>query len=146
MMSVRKGFTLLEIMIVVAVIALLALLLLPNLLGSRQAVQDQAIDTTLGKVMAAQELFQARCGAYYLNNTTAAGRCPVTVVPGEWARLYPVTAQDPTVTVTPQVATATGYCVEAFHQNDTARVWSIRSGTTFQGRPVQVNCQANPAP
>lgn len=146
MVKKRQGFTLLEIMIVVAVIALLALLLLPNLLGSRQAVQDQAIDTTLQKLMAAQELFQARCGGYYKDDSTTRARCDTTaIVTSEWSRLYPQSARDPSVQLGPEafVASNTTYCMEAYHENDSARIWSVESGTTVQGRPKQVPCAQN---
>jgi len=69
------GFTLMEIMIVVAVIAVLALALLPNLLSSRQAVQDTSIEASLQRAMTAQELFHARCGSYYAGSSTSGGRC-----------------------------------------------------------------------
>lgn len=130
------GFTLMEIMIVVAVIAVLALALLPNLLSSRQAVQDSAIEASLQRAMTAQELFHARCGVYFAGASTSSARC--SNAGGEWARIYQNT--DPNVTVTPSRGDATNYCIQASHSADSARVWNVTGSTTTQGAPAIGAC------
>lgn len=134
-MHVRSGFTLLEIMIVVAVIAILALALLPNLLGSRQGVQDSTIETTLQRAMSSQELFHARCGTYYRPGVTATTRCSAAQIANEWSRLFPASAEDPNITLDFTSATTTRFCMRASHMNDAARFWYATSTTTVQGRP-----------
>ena len=134
----KSGFTLLEIMIVVAVIAVLALALLPNLLGSRQAVQDSAVDTTLQRAMTAQELFHARCGGYYKDGS-ASPRCGnATASETEWNRVYQ--DNDPNVTVTAAVASGNAYCIQANHTSDPSRYWHVSGSTTTQARPQVGSC------
>ena len=130
------GFTLMEIMIVVAVIAVLALALLPNLLSSRQAVQDSAIEASLQRAMTAQELFHARCGGYWPGSGNV-GRCG-TNASSEWGRIYQNT--DPNVTVTPRTGSGTAYCIQASHTADSSRVWNVSGATTTQGAPAVGTC------
>lgn len=130
------GFTLMEIMIVVAVIALLALALLPNLLSSRNAVQDSAIEASLQRAMTAQELFHARCGAYFAGSTSSAPRC--SNASGEWDRIYQNT--DPNVTVTASSGSRTAYCIEASHSADPSREWHVDGSTSTQPVPEVGGC------
>jgi len=55
----RKGFTLVEIMIVVAIIALLAAIAIPNLLRARHNANEAAAQATLKTISTACESFRA---------------------------------------------------------------------------------------
>lgn len=55
----RKGFTLVEIMIVVAIIALLAAIAIPNLLRARHNANEAAAQVTLKTISTACESFRA---------------------------------------------------------------------------------------
>ena len=53
----RKGFTLIEIMIVVMIIALIAAIAVPNLVKSRKVANDAAAVSTLLAILKATEVF-----------------------------------------------------------------------------------------
>ncbi len=63
-MRKRKGFTLVEIMIVVAIIALLASIAIPNLLTARKSANDAAAKAELQTIQTAIENYAIDNGNY----------------------------------------------------------------------------------
>lgn len=60
----KKGFTLIEMMIVVAIIAILVAIALPNMLGSRKAANEKAVLAELRTIGTALETYYIRENAY----------------------------------------------------------------------------------
>lgn len=59
----QKGFTLIELMIVIAIIGILAAIAIPNFISYRKRSYDTAAQSDLKNLMTAQE-------AYYVDNST----------------------------------------------------------------------------
>jgi type IV pilus assembly protein PilA len=72
-----KGFTLIELMIVVAIIAIIAAIAIPSLLQSKMAANEASAISALRTLSSSQELYKTRTGFYgdynNLNNTAGGG-------------------------------------------------------------------------
>ena len=72
-----KGFTLVELMVSIAIIALLTAIITANFAGSRSQARDGQRVSDLGQIQLALSLFFDRCGTYA---TTTSGTINVTTL------------------------------------------------------------------
>jgi prepilin-type N-terminal cleavage/methylation domain-containing protein len=68
--SASKGFTLIELMIVIAILAIIAAIAIPNLLAARLNANETAAIATLRNIVSAQSQFQATARADENDNGT----------------------------------------------------------------------------
>lgn len=74
----KNGFTLVEIMVVVAIIALLAAILVPNLLRAKLTANETTAQATLRTIATALETYAAaNNGAYADNEALLTGASPI---------------------------------------------------------------------
>jgi general secretion pathway protein G len=79
----HAGFTLVELLIVVIILAILAAIVIPQFTSSTVDAQESALDSNLASMRAAIELFKVQHGNFYPGGVGAAGAGnPVCAAPG----------------------------------------------------------------
>jgi general secretion pathway protein G len=75
----KRGFTLVEMLIVMVIIAIVAAIVLPRVLGARQRANEANAKSSLEELRKAVKEFEADCGAYPNALTDLSVRtCPAT--------------------------------------------------------------------
>lgn len=90
MRSHARGFSLIELIMVVAVIGILAALTYPNISGSRGKSRDAQRISDLGQLQLSMQLYYDRCGQYPSSlATTANNGCPSGITLGSYINAIP---------------------------------------------------------
>lgn len=106
----RSGFTLVEIMIVVAIIALLAAIGIPSLLNARKAANESTANADVKTICTELETYAAQNNGAYpadtatLASNTATRDCGATV--GGYAYTCTLAVDDYTIVAAPSSTTA----------------------------------------
>ena len=80
----KKGFTLIELMIVVAIIAIIAAIAIPNLLRSRMQSNESAAIGNLRTIVGAEVAYHAANYAYTVDFADLTGATP-SFLDGDWS-------------------------------------------------------------
>jgi prepilin-type N-terminal cleavage/methylation domain-containing protein len=75
---IQRGFTLVELLIVVIILAILAAIVVPQFASSTDDAKVSALDTTLSNMRAAIDLYYQQHGEYPGEKTAVAASCPGT--------------------------------------------------------------------
>ncbi len=74
--QIMKGFTLVELLIVVIILAILAAIVVPQFASTTDDAKLSALDTTLSNMRAAIDLYRQQHGEYPGDLTAAGATCP----------------------------------------------------------------------
>ena len=106
--SNEKGFTLIELMIVIAIIGILAAIAIPNFVSYRQRSYNSAAQSDLKNAVTAQE-------AYYVDEDVYSEYATLTA--GGWVQTAKVTFE--------ATGSQTGYTMTAMHTSGT-ETWTVK--------------------
>jgi len=133
-LAAQRGFTLIEMMVVVAIIAILVALLAPNFIRARAQAQTAACEANLKEIATALELYQTDHDAYPVaSNQSIDGNTSDPLTP--YLRQVPV---DPAAgrgsfysySVRTAAGGSTSYTIVCPGRHDAATLQTISPGTT----------------
>ena len=137
-----KGFTLIELMIVVAIIGILAAIAIPNFLQYQMKSRQSEAKTNLGAIRTSQLSFSGERGCFI-------GIAPYGSVPAAGAKTVQVPWQ--TAATPPPSAAGTAFCVNpaggaAVFTGTFADIGFAASGNVFYQYATNTSAVANPIP
>ena len=77
MKKIEKGFTLLELLVVVALIGIMSAIVMASLSSARKGGEDTAISANLTKLQTQAELYHSTFNNYGSNTSEFSGPCPI---------------------------------------------------------------------
>jgi general secretion pathway protein G len=89
-MKTRNGFTMIELLVVIGIIALLAVFLVPNLLGAKDRAKEAAVKGVMHSIQLALEAYEMENQVYPLDNNVALNSlCTNYLMAGEYVASVP---------------------------------------------------------
>jgi general secretion pathway protein G len=89
-MKKRKGFTMIELLVVIGIIGLLAVFLVPNLLGAKDRAKETAVKSVMHSVQLAIEAYEMENNVYPMEKETALeSLCKNYLLPGDYLASVP---------------------------------------------------------
>jgi len=114
-MRAKNGFTLIELLIVMGIIGLLAVFLVPNLLGAKDRGKETAVKAVMHSVQLAVEAYQMENETYPLDNNVALESfCNNYLMPGGYMASVP---KNPFTGATYKDADVAGKIIYGYDQN-----------------------------
>ena len=111
----QKGFTLIELMIVIAIIGILAAIAIPNFISYRQRSYDTAAQSDLKNLMTSQE-------AYYVDSSTY---MPITADTKGTVSFGGTDAYLSDKVTVGGTGDADGYSMSAYHPSGSGITWTV---------------------
>ena len=117
----QKGFTLIELMIVIAIIGILAAIAIPNFISYRKRSYDTAAQSDLKNLMTAQEAYYVDNSTYKPIGTEGSDTSTTTIDLDTAATLKAYLSKGVHVTGT---ASSSGYSMSAYHSSGSG-TWTV---------------------
>jgi len=125
--SKSRGFTLIELMIVVAVIAILAIIAIPSYLAQVRKSRRSEVESAIQQAALLEERYRADCTTYANFGTTTCVASSTTLVMPAWSTLYSKTNYYSTPTVSN--ISATSYTIPVSAAASSMQLKDSQSGT-----------------